>query len=85
MNKVSKRYKVVIITFVAVSFLLQGCFLFRRKGAESLTDRLDFSGGEIVSYYDTRPYDAQYIPANMVVVPNGTFHMGQADEDVPST
>ena len=50
-----------------------------------MTDRIDNSGGEIIAFYDTRPYDAQYQPAGMVQIPNGTFHMGQADQDVPTT
>ena len=44
--------------------------------------------GELIGYnaaYGDRPQWFQVLPYGMSVVPSGTFHMGQSDEDVPAT
>ncbi len=88
MNKLNLQYKATLTALVLLSFFLGGCGLFGKKGKksnETLDDKINGSSGEIYPFTQTRPYDAQYVPAGMVVVPNGTFHMGQADQDVASS
>jgi len=69
--------KTLYCLFIVGSLFLQGCGLFGKKGKGS--DR-----GELVGAGD-RPTWKQTIPYGMVLVPSGTFHMGQADEDVAAT
>lgn len=87
MNKLNFGYKSMFYAIVVASLLFQSCGIFggKRGKSQSLDERISSSKGEIVPFYDARAYDAQYIPSGMVVVPNGTFHMGQADQDVAST
>ncbi|MEN7546913.1 SUMF1/EgtB/PvdO family nonheme iron enzyme [Rapidithrix thailandica] len=59
---------------IALSFFLQSC-LFGGKGGDN---------GELVGVLD-REWEEQTIPYGMTVVPSGTFHMGQADEDITSS
>lgn len=40
--------------------------------------------GELVGY-EGRPTWQQTVPYGMVVIPSGTFHMGQSDEDITSS
>lgn len=40
--------------------------------------------GELVGY-EGRPSWEQVVPYGMVVIPSGTFHMGQSDEDIASS
>ena len=61
---------------VLVAFALQGCGLFF-KGSKD--DR-----GELVGVQGREGF-VMTIPYGMVAIPAGTFHMGQADEDVPAT
>jgi hypothetical protein len=56
--------------------LLGGCGLF---GGRSADDR-----GELIGVQG-RDYTGMPVPYGMVPVPAGTFHMGQADEDVAHT
>jgi gliding motility-associated lipoprotein GldK len=65
----------IIIAGVTISLLMQGCGLGKKS-----TD------GELVPevYFDRKGW-YQTIPYGMIQVPSGTFHMGQADEDVPAT
>jgi gliding motility-associated lipoprotein GldK len=87
MNKMLFKYKFLSYALIASSVLfLQGCFLFGKKGdPNSLESRINGSAGEIIPFEQVRSDYSQYVPSGMVVVPNGTFHMGQADEDVPAT
>jgi len=87
MNKILWKHKVVCCALLFGMLIFQSCSLFRKKGSgdENLNDRIGGSRGEIVPFSDVRAYDSQYIPSGMVVVPNGTFHMGQADQDVASS
>ncbi len=84
MNKFKSRYRILCYALLASSLFLDGCF-FRKKSSGGLEDQILGSGGEIAPFYSQRAYDAQYVPAGMVVVPNGTFHMGQMDQDVAQT
>lgn len=75
MNKTMNRTLYCLL--ITGSVLLQGCGLFGKKGKGG-------DGGELVGAGD-RPTWKQTIPYGMVLVPSGTFHMGQADEDVAAT
>jgi formylglycine-generating enzyme len=89
MNKMRSHF-VIFSAFIAFAVVLQGCSLFggggkKKQKVEDLNGRLLRSKGEIHKYDEVRTNSAQYIPQSMVVIPAGTFHMGQADEDVPHT
>jgi len=56
-------------------YVIQGC-----GGGGGGTD----GGGELVGVPDRAGW-VMTVPYGMVVCPSGTFHMGQADQDVPST
>ena len=74
MNKVSvigKRF--AILASLAGLFMTQSC----SKGP---TD----GGGDLIGV-EGRESWVQTVPYGMVVCPSGTFHMGQADQDVPAT
>jgi len=85
MNKIGSRYGLYLFVFMAIA--LQSCGLFggKKKKNQDLNARLKYSSGEIYRYNEVRPGWDQYVPQSMVVIPSGTFHMGQADEDVPQT
>lgn len=73
MNKISVITKVCCVLLVATSLVLQSC------GGGSYSGNGDLVGvPDRVGWGQTMPY-------GMVVAPSGTFHMGQADEDVPAT
>ncbi len=59
---------------LSILFLLTGC---GGGGKQDL-------GGELVGVPDREGWQ-QIVPYGMVVCPSGTFHMGQADQDVPAT
>ena len=61
---------------VLAAFTLQGCGLFF-KGSKD--DR-----GELVGVQGREGF-VMTIPYGMVAIPAGTFHMGQADQDVAAT
>lgn len=89
MNSLSLR-SVCLVSLLVVSIFLQGCGLFGGGGknvmkSKDLNDRIIKSRGEIYRFDVVRPGWDQYVPQSMVVIPAGTFHMGQADEDVPHT
>ncbi|WP_109620190.1 T9SS ring complex lipoprotein PorK/GldK [Sediminitomix flava] len=65
-----------IIAVMASSILLQGCGAFGSEQGD---------GGELTGVLDRPEWDSQTIPYGMTVVPPGTFHMGQADEDITSS
>lgn len=77
--------KVVLGTFLLSTIFLEGCGLFGGRGEPTLSDRINGSGGELIPFTSVRSDYERYVPAGMVVVPSGTFHMGQADEDVART
>jgi gliding motility-associated lipoprotein GldK len=77
MNKI--RIKTLCLLLAIVPMLvMQGCGLFGKKGGKNIDD------GQLRGAAD-RPGWKQVIPYGMILVPPGTFHMGQADEDVPYT
>ncbi len=53
---------------------LQGCIFGGRKG----------DGGEVIGVQGREGW-VQQVPFGMTVCPSGTFHMGQADEDITSS
>ena len=70
-------FRLTILTGLTLSFFVQGCgSLFGGGGAG---DR-----GELVGVPDREGWEMTR-PYGMVAVPAGTFHMGQADEDLPAT
>lgn len=74
MNKVSvigKRF--AILASIAGLFMTQSC----SKGPAD-------GGGDLIGV-EGRESWVQTVPYGMVVCPSGTFHMGQADQDVPAT
>jgi formylglycine-generating enzyme len=75
MSKVCVLGKPVLLLSV-LTLILQSCGLFGGKGSR---DR-----GELVGV-PGRQWTGMVIPYGMVPVPAGTFHMGQADEDVAAT
>jgi len=66
-------------TIAALSFMviLQSCGLF--GGGGGIDDR-----GELIGAFDRQGWDMTR-PFGMMAIPAGTFHMGQADEDVAAT
>ncbi|WP_026998333.1 SUMF1/EgtB/PvdO family nonheme iron enzyme [Eisenibacter elegans] len=85
MNKSRSNYRWMLLTLLGFAVSLQSCGLFGKKNKDSLESRINGSRGEIYSFSDVRKNYSQYIPSGMVVVPSGTFHMGQADEDPASS
>lgn len=59
--------------------LLQGCGIFGGGGGGDYYD-----GGELVGVQD-REFWRPLVPYGMTLVPSGTFHMGQTDEDITSS
>ncbi len=72
MNKISVITKVCYVLAITTSLILQGC----GGGYTGSGDLIGVQG---------RLGWGQTIPFGMVVAPSGTFHMGQADEDVAAT
>ncbi|MBB6609789.1 SUMF1/EgtB/PvdO family nonheme iron enzyme [Pontibacter sp. Tf4] len=60
-------------SFALAVMLLAGCGLRNRPQ------------GDLIGTQDRPDYNAQEIPYGMVACPGGTFHMGQADEDIAAT
>jgi len=90
MNRMNLRlnnaWLIVAVATFALSLSSCGILgLGGKKNASSLDSRVEGSKGEIVSFAEVRRDYEQYIPSGMVVVPSGTFHMGQADEDPAAT
>ncbi|MFK7899976.1 MAG: gliding motility lipoprotein GldK [Cyclobacteriaceae bacterium] len=69
---VIERYAIAFICVCSV--LLQSCGGGKLRG----------DGGELVGVQSREGWQ-QTVPYGMVICPSGTFHMGQADEDVPAT
>jgi gliding motility-associated lipoprotein GldK len=70
---VNSRFSLLLILLL---FTLGSCGLFGGRGYD---DR-----GELVGVPD-RDYSGMPVPYGMVPIPAGTFHMGQADQDVAAT
>ena len=70
-----KGYGLIIL----VSFALQSCGLFGGGGGGYFDDQ-----GELVGVQGREGW-SMAIPFGMVSIPAGTFHMGQADQDLPAT
>ena len=88
MNKLRNSSSFFAIVIAAA--FLQSCGLFGgkkggRKLPEELNARIKATKGEVYNFDQVRQGWDQYRPQSMVVIPAGTFHMGQADEDVPQT
>jgi formylglycine-generating enzyme len=60
-------------SFALAVVLLASCGL--RRGPQ----------GDLVGAQDRPDYNPQAVPYGMVACPGGTFHMGQADEDIAAT
>lgn len=73
-NKLFFNKLLVVLLLSALGAGMQSCIFGKKKG----------DNGELVGV-PGREWDAQTIPYGMVVVPPGTFHMGQADEDITSS
>lgn len=84
MTKMGFPYNRLITLLLIGTLIVQACGK-KGKTASNLEDRIKNSKGEIGKFNEVRAGETQYIPQSMVVVPAGTFHMGQADEDVPNT
>lgn len=89
MNKhISKRILTIAVALSTV-FLFQGCkqvnkLLGRDKGGSSVDDPLaGIKNGQINA--KARKGNKQVAPDGMVLIPSGSYVMGQADEDVMST
>src|SRR6478609_7567831 len=64
--------------YIALSLSALMLFSCGRKGGP------DEAGGDLIGVQGREGW-VQTVPYGMVVCPSGTFHMGQADEDVPHT
>ncbi len=76
MNKMLSHRKAILFVLFIATAALQGCSLFGGGSGEDYGELVGVQGRE--GWVMTVPY-------GMVVVPAGTFHMGQADEDVAAT
>lgn len=76
----SRVMKNSVLFFMGLTIALQGCSLFG-----GLFGGGDFDdGGELVGVPGREGWEMT-VPYGMVSIPSGTFHMGQADEDVAAT
>ncbi len=71
----TKLYKASIYILIGLMPILQGCGLLGRSGDD---------GGELIGVQGRAGWTMS-VPYGMVTVPAGTFHMGQADEDIAAT
>lgn len=75
MNKI-RVFSRSLLVLLSLSILVTGCGLFGGGGGSDRGELIGVQGRE--GWEMTRPY-------GMAAVPAGTFHMGQADEDVAAT
>ncbi|WP_026210007.1 SUMF1/EgtB/PvdO family nonheme iron enzyme [Flexithrix dorotheae] len=73
MNKFCNSRSLIFLYFCILA-TLQSCFFGGNRGDQ----------GELVGVPDRESFE-QTIPYGMTFVPSGTFHMGQADEDITSS
>ena len=71
------------VLVVAAVLVLQSCGFVKSKLGGGKSADVGVSNGEIVA--KSRPGYKQTTPYGMVLVPSGSFIMGQADEDVAAT
>ncbi|MDN5204021.1 SUMF1/EgtB/PvdO family nonheme iron enzyme [Fulvivirgaceae bacterium BMA10] len=76
MNKNVILKKILFYLVMAGPFALQSCGLLGGRGGDDRGELIGVQGRE--GWTMTVPY-------GMVAVPGGTFHMGQADEDIAAT
>lgn len=77
MCKVSFLSRLLSLAALSGTILLQSCGLFGGGGGAS-------DGGNVIGVQGREGW-IQDIPLGMVSIPAGTFHMGQADEDVAAS
>ncbi|MES2386701.1 MAG: SUMF1/EgtB/PvdO family nonheme iron enzyme [Bacteroidota bacterium] len=73
MNKMKVISRPLLLAAIAAGLLMQGCGLGKRNIDGELTG------------VEGREGWIQTVPYGMTVVPSGTFHMGQSDEDIAAT
>ncbi|MEH0158708.1 SUMF1/EgtB/PvdO family nonheme iron enzyme [Limibacter armeniacum] len=61
---------------LVLSLFFQGCSIFGGNNSDE---------GNLVGATPPGDWDSQIVPYGMTVVPGGTFHMGQSDEDITSS
>lgn len=71
------------VLVVATVLVLQSCGFVKSKFGGGKSGDVGVSNGEIVA--KSRPGYRQTTPYGMVLIPSGSFIMGQADEDVAAT
>lgn len=76
MNKYVSSSKAILLVLALVSIVLPSCGLFGGRGGDDRGELVGVPGRE--GWVMTVPY-------GMVSIPSGTFHMGQADQDVAAT
>jgi len=76
MNKLSVIKKLSLAVCLGAIVALTGC----GGGKGGVVD----GGGDLIGVQGREGW-VQNVPYGMVVCPSGTFHMGQADQDVPAT
>ncbi|WMJ72498.1 gliding motility lipoprotein GldK [Cytophagaceae bacterium ABcell3] len=72
MNKLSVICKLCLFACLGAAALLQSC----QRGPDG--------GGDLIGVPDREGW-VMTVPYGMTTCPSGTFHMGQADEDVPAS
>jgi gliding motility-associated lipoprotein GldK len=75
MNKLGVMTKLYFLLGLGALIVLQGC-----GGKSASSD----GGGELIGVPGREGW-VQTVPYGMTVCPSGTFHMGQADQDVPAS
>ncbi len=81
--KVFYRDGVKSLLLVAALMLMQSCGFIKNKFGKGGKEESGISNGEITA--TARKGFKQTTPAGMVVVPSGSFIMGQADEDIAAS
>ena len=71
------------LLFVAAIMLLQSCGFIKEKFGKGGKEESGVANGEVVA--TARKGYRQTTPAGMVMIPSGSFVMGQADEDLAAT
>lgn len=74
MNKLGVMTKLYFLMSLGAFIMLQSC------GGKGASD----GGGELIGVPGREGW-VQTVPYGMTVCPSGTFHMGQADQDVPAS
>lgn len=81
--KVFYRDGVKSLLLVAALMLMQSCGFIKSKFGKGGKEESGVQNGEITA--TARKGFKQTTPAGMVVIPSGSFIMGQADEDIASS